>query len=248
MGIRYIYHGTDEATARRALSEGLKPRSKSGRKSHWGKFESHPDLVYLTRFWPGYFALNACGDAPRFGLVEVDLSQVDPDKLYPDEDYVEHAGRERLQYLAGTNLSDRTRFVRERLTDPALDLRRYAFRCLHRMGNVAHLGSIPREAVRRVSIVNYAANPVLMDSIMAPEINAMNAMIMGPWYEKLTAIMFGDPVTVAELVNWDGTAAQLPDDLRTQRTKHAEYLLSHTGLSEVIESGVFPKRDGASVL
>lgn len=231
MAVRYVYHGTDEATALRALREGLQPRSKSGRLSNWGEI-SHPDMVYLTRYWPGYFALHAVPDqAERFGLVEVDLDKLDPDKLHPDEDYVEQVTRAKLRALVGDDLTVRTKFVRERL--PLM--KKYTFRSLHHMGNVAHLGTIPPAAIRRVAVVNVGANPMLLDNLLGPEISPRNADVMGPFYEKLVSIMFGDPVTAAELINWDGMAEHWPEGhmFQKMRVNMAEQLLLRDGLSEI---------------
>jgi hypothetical protein len=47
--IKHLYHGCTEATARLALTEGLKPRAFHRKSSNWEKMESCPDFVYRGR-------------------------------------------------------------------------------------------------------------------------------------------------------------------------------------------------------
>lgn len=77
-----LYHGTSSLLLPQILKEGLLPRKDNG--NYEGDKISHP-LVYLTRYHPAFYAMNATDTegSPAIIQVEVDLKDA-----YPDEDFL----------------------------------------------------------------------------------------------------------------------------------------------------------------
>lgn len=110
-----LYHGTTEAVARKALTEGLVPRGALGIESTWD-VESHPECIYLTNAYAGYFAANATELGDRWGIVEIDSEALCERYLLPDEDFLEQATRRFLdapdsqfRHLIDQSMADRTK-------------------------------------------------------------------------------------------------------------------------------------------
>lgn len=147
----FAYHGTTASIARAALTEGLLPRSVSGAPGNWAETPSRADHIYLTTLYAPYFAQAASRGSHEFGIVEVDLSCLSPDNLFPDEDYIEQVYRNEIIRGTGiTDLSERTVLVRDHLE-------RFQSRwaeSMERLGNLSHREPIPPEAITRVSIVD----------------------------------------------------------------------------------------------
>src|SRR5262249_1165686 len=76
-----LYCGTTERIAKLAPRVGLNPTQ---------------DPVYLSSVYPGVFAFFASThDNDRFGLVEVDLTVLDPTNFLPCEWYLEQTSRQK---------------------------------------------------------------------------------------------------------------------------------------------------------
>jgi len=91
-----LYHGTSLAAWRDIEAAGaIKPRSEtngSGRKV-WHAHPSNPEMIFLTDCYGMYFAGAASHEhdsADEAVLIEV---EVDLERLFPDEDFLEAATR-----------------------------------------------------------------------------------------------------------------------------------------------------------
>lgn len=191
-----IYHGTDDKTARAAHKAGLHPRQT--RQSGWEDVPSHPDHVYLTRYFAGYYGANAAdrAKAQRMGIVEVNMAALDPSRLYPDEDYVADAQRGRVP-LNVLDRKARIRYVRDHIEL----FQSLAGDSLERMGNVAHRGAIPPAAIRRVALWDGFRNPHLFMRMVDSNVGAMGAAVSGPTHEFFTRWLIGDDVTAEEFMD-----------------------------------------------
>lgn len=88
----FVYHGTSEKYLPEVLKNGLVPRGDRG--GNWKHTEEgHPEFVYLTSVYAGYFACCAIDDfdKERMMIVEVDLDKLFQFKFRPDEDFIAQA-------------------------------------------------------------------------------------------------------------------------------------------------------------
>ena len=78
-----LYCGTSERIAKLAPRVGLNPNNKP---------------VYLTDVYPGVFAFFAStNDNDRFGILEIDLTVLDPTNYLPAEWYLEQTSRQKAK-------------------------------------------------------------------------------------------------------------------------------------------------------
>jgi hypothetical protein len=154
----YIYHGTTAANAEIAMAEGLHPRGTAA--GNWmddkdGLFVSRPDCVYLTKDAPLYYAAvstNKPGDTAQQGaVIRMDLDRLDKNALQPDEDYF---------YLQSpmeiaASLEDKQNYVAA-CKQKAKDNPQMWVESLKSCGSLAHLGTIPREAIVDVVFINFS--------------------------------------------------------------------------------------------
>lgn len=192
-----LYHGTSERVARLAMAEGLFPRSESGVSSTWEDHPSSPNHIYLTTAYAGYFAMNATEDDERWAIIEID-SDLLPDPgdgeyfLYPDEDFLEQATRQQELPegwgVNGATMEVRTAWFRENL-----------FRFGHVweesiefLGNCAHEGVIPPDAITRVSFVDPKGNPHMALMACDPMITLTNYRFCGEKYRSLVRWLMGE--------------------------------------------------------
>src|SRR5580658_8271953 len=114
-----MYHGTTERIGRLALKEGLRPRKLTG-KSNWKNFvESHPSLVYLTKAYAPYYALQVMR-GKKMAIVEIESDSLDELKMRPDEDFIEQATRldeKNGAGIIGRTINERTEYVRNHLAE-----------------------------------------------------------------------------------------------------------------------------------
>ncbi len=207
-----LYHGTTEAVARLALTEGLCPRSGTGRESHWVDHPSNPDLVYLTTAYAGYFAYAATPPeedaAPqKWGIVEVDTDLLLNGcwGLLPDEDWMEQATRNQDLSEAFPGLGDcdeditlRTAWFRDNL---------HGFQPLWResvkgLGNCAYDGYIQPEAITRITLYDPNSCPTITMAAVDPMITTMNYQLCGPKYRAITQWFMGDAVAPQDIVGF----------------------------------------------
>lgn len=212
-----LYHGTTEAVARAALTEGLKPRQELGIKSLWD-VESHPDYVYLTAAYAPYFAAHAASSAAeraesdsegRWAIVEVDTDLLDESALHPDEDALEQGTRgpegvpewlrDGCEYegLDPNDMEDRTLWFRNNL---------YSFQehwtiSIEALGNCCHEGTIPAAAITRVALFDPETNGYIASTVLDPAISIMNYNLLGGKYRALTRWFFEADVGPLDIDN-----------------------------------------------
>jgi hypothetical protein len=194
-----LYHGTSERAARLALQHGLLPRDESGVESNWEDNPSGEGYVYLTAAYASYFALSACEEGERCAIIEIDtdLLPCEDDYLVPDEDFLEQAtrGQELPEEwgVNGASMEARTKWFRENL---------YRFghvwkQSVEGLGNCAHEGAIPPEAITRVVYFDFAKNGLALMAV-DPCITLLNYRLCGNKYRALTKWFFGDEVSAAD--------------------------------------------------
>jgi hypothetical protein len=233
-----LYHGTSADIARKAFEVGLLHRAATCLKSNWD-CESSPHLVYLTETYAGFFASVASGKGGSWGIVEVDTDRLGEDNMVPDEDFLEQATRgQKIPGLRARTMLGRTKWFREnihRFTHHWED----SVRCL---GNAAHFGPIPPEAITRVCIFDTSTNKFVSWSCIDPVISLMNHRFMGDKYRALCRWFF-DEITPEEIaavagntfagqsiVN-DDTNAALMEHAKNQLTAAQKALSQRSGLA-----------------
>lgn len=185
-----LYHGTSVEVGLKAFTDGLLPRSETKLRSGWKHAPSHTKCVYLTDTYGLYFAMCAAHKSGVGAVVEIDADMLDPWDLVPDEDALEQTTRGH-DGIPGT-MKERTAWYRKRL---------HHYRdgenwktSLRAIGNCAHWGPIPAEAVTRVALIDASQARVVA-------MNALDAMIGVPAYNiagfrhrLLQTWVFGDPL------------------------------------------------------
>ena len=236
----FLYHGTSETIARQALTRGLLPRNLSGVESVWDDYPSNPEFVYVTTAYAPYFALHAAGDS-KLGIVEIDLDCLDPDELYPDEDFLEQVTQGKGPAPKGLTMEGRTNWYRDNL----MNFQHHWADSLDGLGNAAHYGGIPASAITRISIYDPDSNPTITIMASDPAITIMNYRFLGSSkYRALTSWFMGDPVDPSDIdPTW--MMLQLPDipPMMKEHMEKFEQALQVTHGLEVIENPNFDDTD-----
>jgi hypothetical protein len=151
---RYLYHGTSRSDAEDIIEHGLQPRSATGR-SNWDDTEtpSIENHVYLTQQYAGHYAKAAEKENEGWAIVEVDRQQVDTERLFPDEDFIEQASSMGLSIdppVSGETLKERTKFVRDNIDA----WQSHWATSLEMLGNISYRGAIPRSAIWRAEVLH----------------------------------------------------------------------------------------------
>lgn len=209
-----LYHGTARNVARRVFRAGLRPRSMTGRSNWEITVESCPDAVYLTRVYGPYFSRSAAaGGSWESAIIEVDTDHLLEYKFTPDEDFLAHITKDNAKVakqnralarkIQGMDTIARSGYFRHHL----FDYQHSWMASLDGMGNCAYHGVIPPAAISRVAFYNAKPTKRLSGMMMLdPCIHPLNYMVMSGKYAALTRWVFGDPVTVDEVL---GVGAQL---------------------------------------
>jgi hypothetical protein len=191
-----LYHGTTERIGRLALTEGLRPRKLTG-KSNWKSFvESHPSLVYLTKAYAPYYALQVMR-GKKMAIVEIETNRLDEFKMLPDEDFIEQvtrADKENKTRIEGKTMNERTEYIRNHLEEFSGFWRT----SVENLGNCAYKGIIPKTAITRVAVVDISKCGEMCAEALEPIISIMNYRICGPQLRMLTQWFMGETVTVEE--------------------------------------------------
>jgi len=177
-----LYHGTSVAFLAQTQRNGIRPRKD--RASNWEQAPSHPEMVYLTTAYPFYFATMSRQE--KHGVVfEIDSTELDQKRLYPDEDYLYHTmyqrdrktpTKEQHQYLCAN-----------------LDTFQHLWtKSLAQLGNCAYRGTVPRRAITRYCHFKSALRPELAAYCMDATISLLNYEWQGPEFQKIVAWFFGD--------------------------------------------------------
>lgn len=184
-----LYHGTSEAVARASIVDGLLPRCETGLSSNWTEHPSRDDLVYLTTAYAGHFGICAMkeGDT-KFGVVEIDVGELDEWNLFPDEDFMEQATRGlEVDWNPSGDMAERTTWFRENLEN----FGHHWTDSVEGLGNCAHLGEISPYEISRVCIVDMKARSELL-YLHDPTISLLNYKICGGMYRILTDWFFAE--------------------------------------------------------
>lgn len=195
-----LYHGTSERWAREIWRHGLWPRADLETEGNWSHtVESAEDCVYLTVAYAPYFAFCAAEDKERWAIVEVDSEQLDEDALLPDEDFLEQVLRQQKEFDDHwlwdefhelETMEDRTRWCR----DHAHVLSSWQ-ESLNGIGNCAHTGHIPPEAITRIVLFDpwEEREGHKWARLMAvdPSISVLNFQLVGEKYRALTDWFMG---------------------------------------------------------
>jgi hypothetical protein len=200
-----LYHGTNERAARVILEgDSIQPHG-----SRPGNFDddapSGVDRVYLATGFAPYYAAKACGvwdddyaddrqPSERLTIFEVDIDRLDQKKLVPDEDFIYRVcgarpttKQEQLQQLCCVR-------------DNILQYRTRWRESLDGLGTCAHLGTVPREAIIRVSFFEYTSNPDIL-GLLSEDVSLDDHQVNGRYYRSLTRWFFKDvDLTVADLM------------------------------------------------
>jgi hypothetical protein len=205
----YIYHGTSPQAAKKALREGIKPRVTTQLEGNWEEHPSLETMVYLTDSYAPYFAVQATPEDgtknPDWGTVlEIDASLLESDLFYPDEDFIEQATRgstyEEIEDVFGEcvadlsrveDMAERTAYIRENM----VSFYGYADASMAGLGNCCYEGTIPAEAIRRVS--TFKASAMAMEA-QEPFISLANYRFCGDKYRTINKWFF-DELSEADL-------------------------------------------------
>lgn len=184
-----LYHGTSAKYLPSIREKGLVPRKR--RKGNWtGTIESNPRAVYLTNAYPLYFANAAHKDHNALLILEVDIDNLNCNKLAPDEDFLEQASRH--LDIVPSKIKDmvaRTRWFRKRaLTEFQHEWQK----SVDNLGTCCYYGNIPFSCVTRYALIDPRA-PI--QRLSDPTITILNYRIMGGYYRNLVSKIFNDPLT-----------------------------------------------------
>lgn len=241
-----LYHGTSERVARLAMTEGLCPRFESGVESVWEDHPSSEHYVYLTVAYAAYFAMQATEKGERWAIIEIDTDLLPDDgtgcdHLYPDEDFLEQATRNQELPedwgLNGASMEVRTEWFRANL---------WRFGHLWEdsikgLGNCAHGGVIPPEAITRVSFVDPKGIGAMRFMAADPMISLMNYAFCQHKYKALTRWFMGDTVDPADfghghypvLEDSHDLSPQIREQVRPMKQQHDRMravLSDHSGV------------------
>jgi len=185
----FVYHGTAASHYDSIIESGIFPRENEA--GCWDKNASVPEHVYLTDCYAGYFAYNAASllEEDVLMVVEVDLSLLDESRLFPDEDFIVYAakdvpeGVDKHEWVKG-HIHDYQEFWKESLSF---------------LGNVAHRGTVPIDAVTRIARMSVKSAPEVVYGIIDAQVSPLNKKFVGDTHAAYTKYIMGDPVTSKDL-------------------------------------------------
>jgi hypothetical protein len=196
-----LYHGTSTRYLEKIMQGGLRPRGR--KKGNWGHtVEGSSDCIYLTVAYAHHFALESLKDKrERCVIVEIDTNLLDTHWLVPDEDALAFHNKKD----SNKSLIELSEEYKHRLLEFAGTKAWEA--SINLMGNCAHFGRIPEEAITR--IVSFSREGVWLFS--DPSISPLNYQIMGDYYRNLISHTFGDKVEEYNGFGQDPTKAVFKD-------------------------------------
>lgn len=188
-----LYHGTSEARWNLIREAGaLLPRKQAGQNNWSHTVSSHPNAVYLTECYAGYFALGALRDVDYTDEGEgakVAILEFDTDKLTGltwDEDALEQSTREGK--VTTKEMRRRTAYARGKMAGAVgTDAWKHSIAAL---GTCGHIGPISLDALVRVALVPIRKDPFWTISSLDPTITLMNYKVCGETYRELTRQAF----------------------------------------------------------
>jgi hypothetical protein len=185
---KYLYHGTRAVHLPAILEQDLLPRRETGVSQWEHTAASHENAVYLTTAYPLYYAINAQAEGDLL-VLEIDTDCLDPALLVSDEDALAHCLRE--PETAGMSLLERTVYYRERISGYSAEF------SLARLGTCAHLGAIPKRAVRRAVRIEPQHTGILVLGGFDPVIHPVNYQFHGAEYIEAVSWLFKDTTVCA---------------------------------------------------
>ena len=204
-GLDKLYLGTTERIAKAAPVAGI----------NLGK-----DSIYLTEVYPGYFAFYASTNSTdRYGIVEIDVSFLDPQAFLPSEWYLEQRSRKH-----GKNAAERNKI----LNAYRKNLERYQGKwrdSLKQLGACVYADPISKKAVRRVSIYDPAYNPIITGAIVNTRLSLSEHRANLKRNRALTRWLMGEEIA---LEDWLGHSGEEMD--KKEKEKLIESLQSKWGL------------------
>jgi hypothetical protein len=189
-----LYHGTTSKHLDKILERGIEPRGQ--RRSNWPDAPSGQDRVYLSTAYAPYFAIQATRKPHYPIVIEIDTTKLNMLNLVADEDYLEQISRkwDTLRYDGITTMEERTKYYREHALEVGIhDERMTVWESLKRLGNAAHIGTIPTAAISRIVKIDYKKAPGISSVFLDPFISLWNYGIVGKKYRWYTGLLFGDP-------------------------------------------------------
>lgn len=179
---KLLYHGTTSKHLMGILQSGLRPRGR--RKSNWDHYPSRGDMVYLTTAYAPYFAVTQLDEGEQGVIVEVATDKLNPTSLYPDEDFIAQA----MSHQTGLPLA----IVHKRVRRTLHQYQHHTCDSVHALGNAAHKGVIPPEAITRYATIDGKLQSSLFWIALDPCISVLNYRFMGPKYRSIIAWIMGD--------------------------------------------------------
>ena len=228
-----LFHGTSGKAVSKILEQGIQPRRRT-KKTNWDNAPSHPNAIYLTTCYAGYFAHCAVKRSTLLGMVEIDTDKLYEAFLRPDEDFLEQAFREggnRINKplrdtLKGKDMLECTAWFREHLDEFS-----HVWRAsVDNIGNCCYMGRIAPEAITRAVTFDYKLNSEIGLEFLNPTITLANYKFCSQRYKALTAWLFGDPVQVEDFLAPMPALESLDGEMKVmyeQRIAHWKELITN---------------------
>lgn len=200
-----LYCGTTERVAKLAPVVGLNPARKP---------------VYLSDVYPGVFAFFAStNDKERFGILEIDMTVLDPSNFWPCEMFLDQTSRQKVK----TSKEHHKRLEGFKKT---LEKHKAKWReSLQRLGVCAYNGFISKKAIRKITVFDPLSNVTISDAIVGAQVTLSNYKKNYHRNKAVTRWLTGDSVTVEDWLGDD-----LLDTPKDEREQLSERLQNKLGL------------------
>lgn len=184
-----VYHGTTIEVARKALTEGLQPTSKTGVTSRWKKNPSCPERVYVTTCFAPYFAAISItkSESQQPAVIEIELSDIPRGLYYPDEDFLAY------EVFHAPIFGDAAITEAKRHLDRYKNYWRLSLASTHTM---SIKGIIEPKCISRIATWNPNLNPQLTIDLMK---NDLVIKKQKAWFQFVTRTLFNGPDRVPSL-------------------------------------------------
>jgi hypothetical protein len=151
---RRLYHGTTEAVAKNAPVKGLVPYEVSlldnGKLRAIGA--STPTGVSLTDSYVGMMAFDTCTARDRWGLIEIDLDELDEKLFMPHELFLLEKSKKKIE-----TLTDQQKAVVDYRGKLVANHKAWK-ESLSSLGLCVYQGTIPVSAITKITIYDWRTN------------------------------------------------------------------------------------------
>jgi hypothetical protein len=157
-----LYHGTSESIAKTACVKGLQPYEIDALDSGFPRSMSVSSLsgVCVTTTYPGLMAFNATLHKERWGIIEIDATQLEQEALLPYEGFL-------LEKTKGKLTSEDERLKKLSHFRHGLSSHRKKWReSLEDFGFCVYEKLIPLQAIVRVTIYDPLSNWTMTKSML----------------------------------------------------------------------------------